>query len=186
MEEQASIVLVRYARQNGLTEISRSEGTAFASRLLELIQTRGLPPRLRPDEMGQPGEMSADAVGPLVARLLEGSSRQGELSAVARQLVKACFHPEFKKCRESYREIESDGTCRRQTLARVQTRVSGSHCVDCPYWTALRAEQHAEFLAEGWVGNAAELTQHREIFLPEDFRVFRQLLREYAFERESN
>lgn len=178
------IVLGRYVRQNGWGEISLEEAMTFATRLTALIETRGLPRRLRADEMGQPGEMSAEEVAPLVARLLDGSSRSAELSNVARQLVKTCFHPEFKKCRESYRERESDGSCRRQSLTRVRTRVSGSHCVDCPYWTALTAGQHGQCLADGWAGARSELDAYRDVFLPDDFRVLRGLLRAYPCTRE--
>jgi len=184
LENQVCVVLVRYARQNSFAEISPAEALTIATRLGELIEARGLPRRLRADEMGQPGEMSAEVVAPLVARLLEGSGRVAELTNVARQLVKTCFHPEFKKCRESYRERENDGSCRRQSLTRVRTRVSGSHCVDCPYWTALTASQHEECLADGWVGEQSELRAHRDVFLPEDFRVLRKLLRAYAGRRE--
>jgi hypothetical protein len=119
-------------------------------------------------------------VAPLVANVLEGSSRALELSTVARQLIKACFSAEFKKCRDSYRDLEPDGSCRRQQLKRVRTRLSGSHCIDCPYWTSLTAEQNVALLAEAWVGDETELTAHRDIFLPEDFRAFRRLLRAHA------
>jgi hypothetical protein len=182
LEKQVGVLLERYVRQNGLAELSTVETTTFAARLCELIEVRGLPRRLQPDEMGEPVEMSAEAVAPLIACLLEGSTRSSELSTVARQLVKACFHPEFKKCRDSYRETASDGTCRRQELDRVRARVSGSHCVDCPYWTALTAGQDAALVADGWVGDAGLLAAHHEIFLPEDFRVFRRLVRALASE----
>jgi len=176
-EKLVSALLARYLRQNALAALSADESALIARRLWRLMQTRGLPCRLKPEEMGAPGEMSAEEVAPLVTSLLEGVSRAAELGVVARQLVKACFHPEFKKCRESYRETEDDGSCRRQMLERVRTRLSGSHCVDCPYWTALSAEQHQACLAEGWVGDATMLTEYRAIFLPEDFREFRRLLR---------
>lgn len=179
---QVGLLLQRYMRQNGLAELSDAETASIGARLLRLIAARGLPHRLRPEEMGEPGEMSAEAVAPLVADLLEGSSRAEELGVVARQLVKACFHPEFKKCRDSYRETDSSGTCRRQELKRVRTRVSGSHCIDCPYWTSLTAEQDNELVAGAWVGDVAELAAHRDIFLPGDFRVFRRLLRMLATE----
>ncbi len=186
LETQAGLLLERYVRQNGLAELSESETAVIAARLVRLMETRGLPRRLRPEEMGEPGEMSAEVVAPLVADLLDGSSRAEELSTVARQLIKACFHPEFKKCRDSYREIGSDGACRRQELKRVRTRVSGSHCVDCPYWTSLTAEQDTALVAEAWVGDVGELAAHHDIFLPEDFRVFRRLLRALANETRTN
>ena len=99
------------------------------------------------------------------------------MAGPARQLVKACFYPEFKTCRDSFREVSPDGTCRRQELARARVRVSGSHCVDCPHWVALTPDQHVRFLTRAWQpGRAAEFTAHRDVFLPEDFRALRRFL----------
>ncbi len=98
----------------------------------------------------------------------------------ARQLLKACLNPEFRQCRDSYREVV-DGVCRRQELARTRGRLSGAHCVDCPYWVALRPEQHAALLAREWLaGDLEEFAAHHEIFLPEDFRALRVFLWRHA------
>ncbi|MEO6569728.1 MAG: hypothetical protein ABIO94_13260, partial [Opitutaceae bacterium] len=87
----------------------------------------------------------------------------------------ACFHEEFKVCRDSFREPSPDGICRRQQLARVRQRISGTHCIDCPYWTSLPAEKHLRFLDTQWqAAGRDELTAHLGIFLPEDFRRLRQ------------
>jgi hypothetical protein len=145
-----------------------------------VIAARGLPRPLRANERGEPGEMSAVEVDPLVGTVLAGIDCADEWRTVTRQLIKACFHPEFKTCRESYREIDSHGSCRRQDLNRVRSRVSGSHCVDCPYWTSLTPTQHADCLAAGWAGDRREFESHRDTFLPEDFRAFRLLVRERA------
>jgi hypothetical protein len=98
------------------------------------------------------------------------------LAEALRQVVKACFHPEFTICRESYRECSADGTCRRQELARARRRVSGAHCVDCPHWIALAAPAHAALLREAWRGDPREFLAAREVFLPEDFRALRRWL----------
>ena len=178
--EQLRLILTRYAVQNGMVPLSSSEMATFTAQLRELVRDRGLPRPLRADEMGGPGEMSAEEAEPLVTLVLRGIPRAHEFAAPARQLIKTCFHPEFKKCRESYREVEADGSCRRQNLSRARLRVSGSHCVDCPYWTSLTAEQHAACLAADWVGNTEEFGTHRDIFLPEDFRALRSLVRGWA------
>jgi hypothetical protein len=132
--------------------------------------------------MGNPGEMADAEVGPLVDELLEGSPRKDDLAVPVRQLIKACFHPEFRRCRDSYREREADGTCRRQQLKKARARVSGAHCVDCPYWTSLSREEHTRCLLRGWAGNPADFHEHAEVFLPEDFRALKRWLHARARE----
>jgi len=174
-----SEMLPRYARQNGLPAPATASCRLVGRRLCGLLETRGWPQPLAPDEMGTPGEMSAAAVAPLVAELIEGLDEFATetWAGPLRQLVKACFHPEFRTCRESYREVGADGACRRQEAGRVRMRLSGSHCVDCPYWTALAPAQHADLLARHWRdGGAAGMAALREICLPEDFRRLRQLV----------
>jgi len=135
-----------------------------------------LPPPLASGEVGSPGELSAAEVGPMVERVLEGSESRAALADPVRQLIKACFHREFTICRDSYREISGDGVCRRQRLTKALGRVSGSHCVDCPYWTALSPKDHGIKLEAEWVGDGREFAEHRSVFLPEDFRTLRQWL----------
>lgn len=169
-------ILERYLRQNGRPAVDETELRLFAERLWKLTLSRGLPRPLGENEIGKPGEMDAAEVAPLLADLLTGLNGAEELAKPARQLIKACFHPEFRTCRESYREREADGTSRRQQLEKTKTRVSGAHCVDCPYWTSLTREEHERCLNRGWAGDVAEFVANREIFLPEDFRALRRLL----------
>jgi hypothetical protein len=140
-----------------------------------LVRERGLPSPLRPGEKGEPGGMADGEVGPLVARVL-GSASHPLLADAAKQLVKACFYPEFTVCRDSYREVTSEGACKRQQLKRVRGRTSGAHCIDCPYWVALQPAEHAALLEREWRGEVAEFRAHRDVFLPEDFRAFRAWL----------
>lgn len=173
-------VLRRFSEQNGRA-FAPADVDALAGGLRRLVETRGLPPRLAASEPGAPREWPKEEVAPLVAQAIEAVPEPDPLLATAaRQLVKACFQPEFKACRDSYRECEDDGSCRRQQLDRVRERVSGSHCVDCPYWTALAPEQHERLLRRAWTGDPAEFESHRDIFLPEDFRALRVFLRELA------
>lgn len=180
LADVVSEMLPRYARQNSLPAPATASCQLVGRRLFALLETHGWPRPLAPDEIGTPGEMAAGEVAPLVAVLIEGLD---EFSTEAwggalRQLVKACFHPEFRTCRESYREVGADGDCRRQDVERVRTRLSGSHCVDCPYWTDLTPEQHAALLSRHWRdGGTAGFAAHREICLPEDFRRLRRLVR---------
>ena len=180
LELRVDAIMTRYAVQNGLVVWTNAVTKKFARQLDKLIETRGLPRPLATHERGEPGEMTAVEVEPLVLTVLEGIECADEWRTAVRQLVKACFHPEFRTCRESYREVDSHGSCRRQDMNRAKSRVSGSHCIDCPYWTALTPTQHADCLAAGWAGDRREFEAHRNLFLPEDFRAFRLLVRERA------
>jgi hypothetical protein len=165
-------MLGRYCVQNSLAVPAREERVAVAERLRAVVLERGLPRPLAPLEHGAPGELSDAETTPLVARVMAGAP--AVLATPVKQLVKACFYPEFRKCRESYCETEADGSCRRQELARGRTRVSGAHCVDCPYWVAFAPERHESFLVRAWrPAGREEFAAHREIFLPEDFRELR-------------
>jgi hypothetical protein len=156
-------VLARFLAQNGRAGLTTEEGRAVGRRLGAVVAERGWPRALADGECGAPGGMSE-------------AGDEGLANAV-KQLVKACLYPEFTVCRESYREAAGDGGCKRQELARVRGRVSGTHCVDCPHWVALTPEQHGAMLARAWrVGGAEALAENRGVFLPEDFRALRRWL----------
>jgi len=171
--------MARFFAQNARPLASDAARAAFAARLWMLACERGLPRPLTAAERGAPGEMSDEECAPLVARVLGGAD-DPLLVVAARQLVKACFYPEFKACRDSFREISPDGSCRRQELGRALVRVSGAHCVDCPHWVALTPAQHEKYLAREWRAGAAEFVAHRAVFLPEDFRALRSWLHAQA------
>jgi hypothetical protein len=167
--------LARYLRQRGHPVPSDPEARAIGRRLRELIRQKGLPRPLRPGEAGTPGGMPAAECAAGAARILGGETTPA-LAEAAQQLVKACFHPEFTQCRDSYREAGGDGVCRRQEIDRARVRLSGAHCVDCPHWTALAPAAHFQLLAAAWRGSPDDLTANRGIFLPEDFRALRRWL----------
>ncbi|MDB6128265.1 MAG: hypothetical protein JWM35_2161 [Verrucomicrobia bacterium] len=171
-------ILERHFRQNGQGIPPISEITGVADRAWALILDRGLPRPLGKSERGEPGEMSDAECAPLLERVLPDASStwREPLANPVKQLVKACFYPEFKTCRNSFREVSPDGSCRRQELSRARMRVGGSHCVDCPHWVALTPEQHAKYLAREWRAGAAAFYEHQSIFLPEDFRALRLFL----------
>ena len=169
-------VLGRFLAQNGRAGMTEAWGRAAGARLWAVGAERGLPPALAAGECGTPGGMSEAEVAPLVAGVL-GAECDEWLATAVKQVVKACLYPEFTVCRESFREVGKDGGCKRQELARVRGRVSGTHCVDCPHWVALAPERHGEMLARAWrVGGAGALAENRGVFLPEDFRALRQWL----------
>jgi hypothetical protein len=165
-------VLVRFLAQNGRAAPPDAAIAAFGARLWTLVKERGLPRPLAAHERGEPGEMSDAECAPLGGRVLGGATDEW-LAAAAKQLVKACFYPEFKTCRDSWREVAADGACRRQELARVRGRVSGAHCVDCPHWVAMTPAPHEKFLAKNWRAGAENFRANRGEFLPEDFRALR-------------
>ena len=176
-------ILDRFLWQNGLTPVPYPTLDQVGRRLWALVEERGLPRSLGPAEVGAPGEIPEADAAALVARALGDlpPATRDALATPVRQLVKACFNPEFKVCRDSYKEVSPDGTCRRQELDRTRKRASGAHCVDCPYWVGLTPGQHMLFLAKAW--RPAGLTcfiSHVDVFLPEDFRGLRQLLHAQA------
>jgi hypothetical protein len=183
-EAQVSRLLDRFMAQNGRPALTVAESRSIGTRLSAQALRRGLPRPLRNDEMGQPGELPPKEVNEIVRDVLQDITASDATTDVTRQLVKACFHPEFKKCRESYREATATGECRRQNVDRARGRISGSHCVDCPYWTALTPTQHTVLLSGAWAGEVREFETNREIFLPEDYRDFRCTLRAWAGEMQ--
>jgi hypothetical protein len=170
-ERLVATMVARFGAQGGLA-VPADDTMRLAAQLGRVVEERGLPRPLREGEGGTPGGMAEAEVALLVAQVTAGLDEPW-LAEAARQLVKACFYPEFTVCRDSYREVARDGSCRRQELARVRGRISGAHCVDCPHWVALAPATHAALLAREWRGDAAAFAAHREVFLPEDFRAFR-------------
>jgi hypothetical protein len=169
----------RFFRQQDQTALSPDVTDAFAERLVALIRVRGLPRPLAPGDTGAPGSLPEAEIAACCARLLEVNAPP-LLAEFARQLVKACWYPEFTTCRDSYRETKRDGICRRQELGRVRSRISGAHCVDCPHWIQLDEDEHRQLLAAAWRGAPELLAHHREVFLPEDFRQLREWLHHAA------
>jgi hypothetical protein len=178
-EDLVAEVLQRFLRQNGAPALSASETTGFVSRLGALIVERGLPPPPIPPDDRKPGELPEAEVTALAARVV-GETSPPMLADAARQLVKACFYPEFRECRNSFRAATADGACRRQQLERALKRISGSHCVDCPHWQSLAPSAHARYLAAEWCGDVREFETHPAVFLPEDFRALRVWIRQQA------
>jgi hypothetical protein len=168
-------ILQRFLAQNGAIVPDEVVLEGVAERLFRLLIERGLPRPLNSGELGEPGGMADEECATLVARVVENTADPSLIDAM-RQLVKACFYPEFKTCRNSFKEVGPDGRCRRQELARVLRRVSGTHCVDCPHWVALTPPQHERFLARQWRAGEKEFTANQAVYLPEDFRRFRRWL----------
>lgn len=171
-ERLVSAIVTRFFAQNLHAPPAAIEVRRCVAQLAELVAGRGLPRPLAPGEVGAPGGMAEEECAPLVARVIAGTN-DALWGEAARQLVKACFYPEFTVCRDSFRAVGRDGSCRRQERERVRRRISGTHCVDCPHWVAQAPAAHTEYLGREWRGNPAELAAHHAMFLPEDFRALR-------------
>jgi hypothetical protein len=172
--------LERWFRRNGRFAVPAAECAGVAERLRSLLAEKGLPrvpPGGRPEEAGElPAEECA-----AMERCVLGPLGTDELWATpVRQLVKACLQPEFRRCRDSYREREADGSCRRQQAGKARGRLSGSPCVDCPYWLELTVERHARVVRDGWAGDVAAFESDAELYLPSDFRALRRHVRACA------
>jgi hypothetical protein len=174
--------LERWFRRNGHFAVPAADCAGVAERLRMSLAERG-PPRVPPEgRPEQPVESPAGAYAPLERRVLGPLAEAAGWMTPVRQLVKACWYPEFRRCRDSYREREADGTCRRQESGQARGRLSGSPCVDCPYWLELTAVQHARVVREGWAGEAGAFAADPELYLPSDFRELRRLVRRIAAE----
>jgi hypothetical protein len=171
--------LRRFLAQNGRPALPEGVLADYGARLWATVNEAGLPRPLPESAPGAPAEMPPERVAGLAAKIFRGLAlpeRHADLDTPTRQLLKACLQPEFRRCRESYREV-IDGACRRQEAGRARARLSGSHCVDCPYWVSLRSGQHADLLAGAWAsGRPDEFARDRDVFLPEDFRALRLFL----------
>ncbi len=166
-------IVRRFFRQNGEAPPADAEIGQLAARLAGLVADRGLPRPLAAGEAGAPGGLPETEIAAMTARVA-GETAAARTAEAAKQLVKALFYPDFTVCRDSYRETGKDGSCKRQEWTRVRGRVSGSHCVDCPHWTALAPEAHATLLRGAWCGPADGFDRERGGFLPEDFRALRR------------
>jgi len=180
LDALAAACLRRWFHANGFPAPAEEEVAGVCARLRSVIAERGLPrvpPGGRPEEAV---EMPAAECGPLERRVLGERVADPCWGTPVRQLVKACLQPEFRRCRDSYRERSPDGSCRRQDPEKAAGRLSGSPCVDCPYWLELTPAQHERALREAWAGDPAVLAARPEVFLPADFRELRRCVRRLA------
>lgn len=172
--------LERWFRRNGHAPVAAADLAGVAERLRSLLAEKGLPrvpPGGRPEEAG---ELPAEECAPMERRVLGPLATDERWATPVRQLVKACLQPEFRRCRDSYRERDDDGSCRRQQAGKARGRLSGSPCVDCPYWLELSAEQHARVVRDGWAGDVGAFECDPELYLPSDFRALRRHVRACA------
>jgi hypothetical protein len=162
-------VAARFLTQNRLLPLPDSDLAAWVTELEAIGTALGC-------GAAAAGELPEPVVKAGVGRLLAVlSAPRPELAGLAKQLIKGCHQPDYPRCRESYHETDASGRCRRQELDYDRSRVSGAHCVDCPYWREWPPEAHAARLAAEWSGGADAFHANQAVFLPEDFRALRLL-----------
>ena len=172
--------LERWFRRNGHGPVAAADLAGLAARLRVMIARRGLPASPSTGRPEEAPELAAEECAPLERSVLGPLVADERWATPVRQLVKACLQPEFRRCRDSYRERDADGSCRRQQAGKARGRLSGSPCVDCPYWLELTPEQHARAVRDGWAGNVAAFESDAELYLPSDFRALRRHVRACA------
>jgi hypothetical protein len=164
-------VVERGLRQTGQPPLASDEAEVLVAALRAFGEAGGWAVRFGGGREELPAERVAQGVGQ-VLRALPG--RSAEFAGLAKQVFKACFQPPPPVCRDSYREGDATGRCRRQERTYDLARVSGAHCVDCPYWEEFSAGPHLGWLSERWRAGRADLEASAEVFLPEDFRELRR------------
>jgi len=172
--------LERGFRRNGHTPVATADLAGVAERLRALLEEKGLPRVPSEGRPEQAEDLPTEECVAMERRVLGPLATDERWATPVRQLVKACLQPEFRRCRDSYREREADGSCRRQQSDKARGRLSGSPCVDCPYWLELTAEQHARVVRDGWAGDVGTFEGDPELYLPSDFRALRRHVRACA------
>ena len=174
-----AISLVIARRLYVQTEV-RSPSDSFLKQLLEFswdtVHSEGLPKPLEGNEMGVASELDYSYYTSLVESVLSKlpcHRSEDTLRVFLGQLFTMQLGREFKTCRLSFQEKGSSGECARQSLDNCSDRISGSHCEDCPYFTALSSSQHRKLFVRSYHGESSLDEKNLSILLPEDFRALR-------------
>ncbi len=97
------------------------------------------------------------------------------------QFMRSLCHPEVRNCTLSFRKADSLGKCERQNLGVCKSRLSGSHCEECPLFLTLTPDNHLKTLLRAWIDPDTEtLGRFQGVFLPEDYRDLRCFLHLHA------
>ncbi len=179
-ERLVTDVMARALRQDGGSLPSPAAQESCVRSLWEAAEALGWPTPLAEGTVCPAGETPGAALEPRaleIAAKVENEAERVRLLPVIRQLLKACVYPEFTQCRDSYRAATAEGRCARQQRAVAAARISGSHCVDCPYFVALTEDEHRSLLRAAWRGDSVDsFDREPSVFLPNDFRALRRFL----------
>lgn len=179
-EHLVTDVIVRVLGQDGGPVLSASSREPCVRALWDAAEAIGWPTPLPTGAECPAGETPGAVLEPYVLALaarVPDEAERARVLPVVRQLLKACVYPEFTACRDSYRATTPEGRCARQQRGVAAARISGSPCVDCPYFVALTEGEHQALLLAAWRGGSVDAF-HREpcVFLPNDFRALRRFL----------
>lgn len=179
-ERLVADVTVRVLAQDGGPALPSSSWEPCVRVLWDAAEAIGWPTPLPTGTECPAGETPGAVLEPHVLALaarVPDESQRARVLPVVRQLLKACVYPEFTTCRDSYRATTAEGRCARQQRGVAAARISGSPCVDCPYFVARTEDEHRALLLASWRGGTEE-SFHRDpsVFLPNDFRALRRFL----------
>ncbi|MCH8475108.1 MAG: hypothetical protein LAT55_07765 [Opitutales bacterium] len=165
----------RFLRQTGFFPNYTANLDTLLRNLWQILHTTSLPKPLAPAEVGEARDPDEERISFLLNELSEKSGKElsDALQILFYQVLVTLTQPEFKTCRLSYSEKDGEGCAVRQQKSFCEDRISGVHCEDCPYFTALSGDKHIKFLSKQWENPKELLEDHRELFLPEDFRFLR-------------
>lgn len=125
------------------------------------------------DEPDTDGERRMTTVAAEVAARV---ALEGLEPKVVRQLLLVCALDAFTKCRDSW--WTNPG---RRDRATCRARLSGAHCVDCPWWLDQPdPAAHRTWMETAWQAGGAEpdlMDAGWDDFLPEDWRAWRWTVR---------
>lgn len=186
--ELALPIVQRFYRQNDLPAPDITKQEALCDAVWRVAKRKGFPGALPEGEAGEAYEMPVDERAEFAGQVLDMSGITDDvmsLAMLATQFILTLTNPEFTQCRETYHQADEDGILDRQDLDECLTRIAGSFCEDCPYFTTKGPEDHLAALREHWAGEA-DLGKHEGAFLPGDFRelrLFLHLFRRYGTKR---
>lgn len=178
--EALAACTARLARLSGTAAPPREELEALADALWErhgaLRPPGGWTVRETPEELDAAG-VAAEQERIRAALARRGRAVPPLLEPHLRHLARLVAQPDFTRCRDSFRAATAGCIPARQKADVAAGRISGSHCVDCPHFVRLDAEENRALLLGAWhEGGRAALGEAWEVFLPEAFRDLRRVL----------
>ena len=173
-------IIERFFLQTGRPPINPKVLDAYLHVLWQVCIGWGMPKALPEGEKGSPKDLGPDEIAELMTRILDELDYpevRFDLAVLSKQFLKSVLQPEFVRCRLSYAKPNETGICERQDLRHCSSRISGSHCVDCPLFILTNPVKHPKILASQWnKSRKAELEENLTVFLPEDFRQMKYFL----------
>lgn len=168
-------VAQRYLRQTRIFPQYTDQLQKLIGTIWDIVHLNPLPQPLNNREVGEAKDADEGLIQGLMGKIenQNGGPLPEPLQIFSFQILVTLTQPEFKTCRMSFTEKDAEGCISRQDRSYCADRISGSHCEDCPYFTALSQEKHEKFLSKLWAGDTSRLQEQLALFLPADFRFLR-------------